>query len=111
MYLTCLIGTLCGDACSNQVQFDPSKSTTFIDLGENSSIAFATGVGVDPVVNNDYVLELRSGSDTVSVGGYAVKNLDLFLITNQTAQFNIDPFSGIQGDITSGTLSIVQLLT
>lgn len=92
-----MTGTICGDACSNQVQFDASKSTTFIDGGENSSIAFSTGVGVDPVINNDYVLDLRSGRDTVSVGGISVKNLNLFLITNQTAQFNIDPFSGIQG--------------
>lgn len=92
-----IASTFCGSACSNQVQFDSSKSTTYKDLGRNSSISFATGVGVDPVVNDDYVLELRSGRDTVSVGGIAVQNLDLFLITNQTAQFNIDPFSGIQG--------------
>ncbi|KAF9010503.1 acid protease [Cyathus striatus] len=89
--------TICGQACSNQVQFDSSKSTTFVDGGRTSSITFATGVGVDPVVGANYKLTLRSGKDTVSVGGLSAPNTNLFLITNQTPKFNIDPFSGIQG--------------
>ena len=52
---------------------------------------------VDPVVGNDYTLELRSGTDTVTVGALVAKATDLWLITNQTSKFNIDPFSGIQG--------------
>jgi len=88
---------LCGQACSNQVQFDPSKSSTFVDGGAQFEISFATGVGVDPVINNDYVLDLRNATDTVSVGGLSAADIELFLITNQTAKFNIDPFSGIQG--------------
>lgn len=78
--------------------------------GVESSIAFSTGVGVDPVVNNDYVLDLVNGTDTVSVGGIAVKDLDLFLIIDQTPQFNIDPFSGIQGNMTVSN-SIIPRLT
>ncbi|KAK7472672.1 hypothetical protein VKT23_000785 [Stygiomarasmius scandens] len=89
--------TLC-NSCNNPVpKFDPSKSTTFVDGGRTSTISFATGVGVDPVVNNDYVLHLRSGTDTVTVGGLTSRNVALFLITDQTPKFNIDPFSGIQG--------------
>lgn len=62
-----------------------------------STLDFATGVGVDPVVNNDYVLTVRSGTDTVTVGGVAAKGVSLFTITKQTPKFNIDPFLGIQG--------------
>lgn len=35
--------------------------------------------------------------DTVAVGGLSTPDTALFLITNQTPTFNIDPFSGIQG--------------
>lgn len=60
--------------------------------------SFATGVGVDPVESDaDYTLDLLSGSDVVSVAGISAGNVDLFTITNQTAKFDIDPFSGIQG--------------
>ena len=62
-----------------------------------NSITFATGVGVDPVVGANYRLSLRSAVDTVSVGGLTAPNTSLFLITDQTPTFNIDPFSGIQG--------------
>lgn len=65
---------------------------------QRSSISFATGVGVDPVVDNDYVLQLRSGTDTVSIGGITLPNISLFTITSQTPKFNIDPFIGIQGE-------------
>ena len=62
-----------------------------------STISFATGVGVDPVVDDDYVLTLRSGTDTVTVGDTAIPDISLFTITKQTPAFNIDPFLGIQG--------------
>ncbi|KXN91062.1 Pepsin A [Leucoagaricus sp. SymC.cos] len=88
--------TLCA-ACTNQVRFDSTKSSTFRDGGRTSSITFSTGVGVDPVVGANYRLTLRSGTDTVSVGGLDAPNTSLFLITDQTPKFNIDPFSGIQG--------------
>lgn len=88
--------TLCA-ACTNQVRFDSSKSSTFRDGGRTSSITFATGVGVDPVIGANYRLTLRSATDTVSVGGLSAPNTSLFLITDQTPKFNIDPFSGIQG--------------
>ncbi|KAF9469898.1 acid protease [Collybia nuda] len=89
--------TLCGQACSHQTQFDPSKSSTFVDGRTTSSITFSTGVGVDPVVGANYKLTLRSARDTVSVGGLQAGAVNLFLITDQTPAFNIDPFSGIQG--------------
>ncbi|CAA7261676.1 unnamed protein product [Cyclocybe aegerita] len=92
--------TLCGQPCANQVQFDPSKSSTFVDGGRTSSITFATGVGVDPVVGANYRLTLRSATDTVAFGGLSATKVPLFLITNQTAKFSIDPFSGIQGEST-----------
>ena len=68
-----------------------------MDGGVASEIIFETGIGVDPVINNDYVLNLLNGTDTVSVGGLVVKDLELFLITDQTPGVNISPFSGIQG--------------
>ena len=92
-------GTLCGQACANQVKFDPFKSSTFVDGGAQFGISFITGVGVDPVVDEDYTLILRNGTDTVSVGGLTVANTSLFLITNQTAKFSRDTFSGILGNL------------
>ncbi|KAJ7138311.1 acid protease [Mycena epipterygia] len=89
--------TLCGTACDNQVKFNSSESTTFVDGGVNTSITFETGVGVDPVIGDNYRLDLRSATDTVSVGGLVAPATELFLITNQTEKFGIDPFSGIQG--------------
>jgi len=89
--------TLCGADCDNQVKFDSSKSSTFVDGKRTSSITFSTGVGVDPVVGANYKLTLRSGTDTVAIGGLSVPNISLFLITDQTPKFGIDPFSGIQG--------------
>ncbi|OCH89493.1 acid protease [Obba rivulosa] len=91
------VSTECGAPCAGQVVFDPSKSSTFIQGNEIGELDFATGVGVDPVINNDYVLTERNGFDTVSVGGLTVKNQSLFTIINQTAPFDIDPFSGILG--------------
>ncbi|KAJ7163594.1 acid protease [Mycena crocata] len=88
--------TLC-NTCDNQVKFDSTKSSTFVDGGRTSSITFSTGVGVDPVVGANYRLTLRSATDTVTVGGLAAPATSLFLITNQTPKFDIDPFSGIQG--------------
>ncbi|KAF9452893.1 acid protease [Macrolepiota fuliginosa MF-IS2] len=92
--------TLC-PTCASQVQFDSTKSSTFRDGGSTRTITFSTGVGVDPVVGNNYQLTLRSATDTVSVGGLTAPGVSLFLITKQTPTFNIDPFSGIQGMSTS----------
>ncbi|KAF9454017.1 acid protease [Macrolepiota fuliginosa MF-IS2] len=93
--------TLCPE-CVNQVQFDPTKSSTFQDGGTTSTITFATGGGVDPVVGDNYQLTLRSAIDTVSVGGLTAPGVSLFLVTNQTSPFDIDPYSGIQGLSPSG---------
>ncbi|KAI0344662.1 acid protease [Trametopsis cervina] len=89
--------TLCGQACANQIQFDSTKSSTFVDSRRTSSITFGTGVGVDPVIGSNWRLTLREAKDTVTVGGISVSNVDLFLITGQTPTFAPDPFSGIQG--------------
>jgi len=88
--------TLC-TSCTSQVRFNSTKSSTFKDGGRTSTITFATGVGVDPVVGDNYQLELRTATDTVTVGGLVSKASSLYLITDQTPTFNIDPFSGIQG--------------
>ena len=79
------------------MQFDDSKSSTFVDRQRTSTITFGTGVGVDPVIGNNWQLTLREARDTVTVGGISVPNVDLFLITKQTPTFAPDPFSGIQG--------------
>jgi len=88
--------TLCA-SCSNPVLFNPNQSSTFRDEGKVQNISFSTGAGVDPVVGDDFRLTLRSAVDTVSVEGLTAPNTSLFLITDQTSPFNINPFSGIQG--------------
>jgi hypothetical protein len=93
-----LPGTLCGQACDKQLKFDPSKSSTFVDGGAEFNFSFTTGSGVDPVVDNDYILDVRRGTDTVSVGdSLVVANTTMFLITNQSAKISSDTFSGILG--------------
>ncbi|KAI0692888.1 acid protease [Cytidiella melzeri] len=89
--------TLCGAPCSNQVQFDATKSSTFVDGKRETTITFGTGVGVDPVIGNNWQLTLRQATDTVTVGGISAPKVELFLITDQTPTFGPDPFSGIQG--------------
>ncbi|KAI0374023.1 acid protease [Pilatotrama ljubarskyi] len=84
-------------SCAQANKWDPAKSTTYVRSSRTSTISFATGVGVDPVVDDDYVLTLRSGADTVTVGGVAAPGVSLFTIIDQTPKFNIDPFLGIQG--------------
>jgi hypothetical protein len=81
--------------------------------GQTGIIVFDTGVGVEPVVGNNTALTLRSATDTVSIGGLSASNTSLLLITHQTPNFNIDPFSGIQGVLSSdGRIStIFELLT
>ncbi|KZS98446.1 acid protease [Sistotremastrum niveocremeum HHB9708] len=81
-------------SCTNQNKFNGSASSSFQDLQSQSTITFATGVGVDPVVNNDYQLKLDGVRDTISVGGLAAPNISFFLITHP---FNSDPFDGILG--------------
>jgi hypothetical protein len=93
--------TLCA-ACTHQIQFDPSKSSTFVDGGRETTIIFATGGGVDPVIGNNYQLTLRSATDTVAVGGTSVPYVSFFVVTNQTAKFDHDPYSGIQGKSSFG---------
>ncbi|KAJ8487421.1 hypothetical protein ONZ51_g4190 [Trametes cubensis] len=88
--------TDCSD-CTQPNKFDPSKSSTFKRGRQTTTLDFATGVGVDPVVNNDYVLTIRSATDTVTVGGTSLPDVSLFTIIDQTPKFNIDPFLGIQG--------------
>jgi len=49
------------------------------------------------VIGANYKLTLRSAKDTVTFGGLSASGVSLFLITSETAKFDIDPFSGIQG--------------
>ncbi|KAJ7646688.1 acid protease [Roridomyces roridus] len=92
-----LASTLCGEACSNQVQFDPTQSSTFADGNFTGVLFFDTGVGVVPVIGNNTQMTLHNATDTVSIGGLTIKSTELFLILNQTEPFFADPFSGIQG--------------
>ena len=58
---------------------------------------FATGTGVDPVVGDNYALELEAVHDTVTVAGFSVPQTPFFLITDQTPTFDPDPFDGTLG--------------
>ncbi|KAJ6489939.1 acid protease [Mycena sanguinolenta] len=90
-------GTACGAACANQRQFDSSASSTFIDFQSSSTITFGTGVGVDPVVGNNWQLVLEEVADAFSVAGLSIPLGEFYLITNQTPTFLPDPFDGILG--------------
>jgi len=89
-------GTSCS-TCSKQRKFDGTKSSTFTDLRRTSTITFGTGVGVDPVIGNNWQLNLEEVQDVVSVGGLNGGIIEFFLITRQTPTFVPDPFDGIMG--------------
>ncbi|EIM82278.1 acid protease [Stereum hirsutum FP-91666 SS1] len=89
--------TLCASTCPNQTQFNASASSTFVDGGSESTIVFATGGGVNPAIGDEYTLTLRSATDTVGIGGVFVSDVEFFQVTEQTAAFGPDPYSGIQG--------------
>ncbi|KAJ7255787.1 acid protease [Mycena haematopus] len=90
-------GTACGAACANQHQFNSPASSTFVDKNSSSVITFGTGVGVDPVVGDNWQLSLELVADTFSIAGLTIDFGELYLITNQTPTFLPDPFDGIQG--------------
>lgn len=77
--------------------FDVDKSSTYVDGGDEQTITFATGGGVTPVIGDNTRLTLLSGTDTVSVGGLTATDTALYTVTSQTAVFDTDPYSGIQG--------------
>ncbi|KAJ7646696.1 acid protease [Roridomyces roridus] len=89
--------TMCGEACSNQVQFDPTKSSTFVEGNFTSVLTFATSTGVVPVIGNNAQITSRNATDTVSIGGLTIESTEVFLIINRTEPFFADPFSGILG--------------
>ncbi|TBU33806.1 acid protease [Dichomitus squalens] len=84
-------------SCNQTGKFDKSKSSTFKQGNDEETLPFSTGVGVDPVVDDDYVLTVRSATDSVTVGNVTLKKVSLYTIVKQTPKFNIDPFLGIQG--------------
>ena len=85
-------------SCAQPDKFVRSESSTYEPSDFTTTIAFATGGGVNPVISDDeYVLTLRRGTDTVTVGNVCVPDVTLYTIINQTAAFNSDPYIGIQG--------------
>ncbi|KAH9926499.1 acid protease [Fomitopsis serialis] len=90
--------TECGAPCANQPKVNTSLSSTYVGSDDISNITFITGIGVDTLQYEDeYVLWLRVGRDTVTVGGISTPNVPLYTIINQTQAFDADPNSGIQG--------------
>ncbi|KAJ7209222.1 acid protease [Mycena pura] len=89
--------TVCGQPCAIQAMFNPNRSSTWSDGGQDFFISFSTGGGVDPVIDNDYELFLRLGADNVGIGQLTAVNTSIFIITNQTAKFSADPYGGVLG--------------
>ncbi|KAI1791930.1 acid protease [Ganoderma leucocontextum] len=73
--------------CKSCAQINPSKSSTFKRGTRKETLPFPTGVGVDPIVDNDYVLTIQSATDSVTVGGITLEKVSLTII-DQTAAFN-----------------------
>jgi len=90
--------TECGAPCADQPKVNTSLSSTYVGSDDITNITFTTGIGVDTLQYEDeYVLWLRAGHDTVTVGGISTLNVSLYTIINQTQAFDADPNSGIQG--------------
>ncbi|KAJ7644665.1 aspartic peptidase domain-containing protein [Roridomyces roridus] len=90
-------GTACGAPCATQHKFDSSASSTFFDLDFPSTIEFGTGIGVDPVVGDNWKLWLEEVADVVQIADLELPLGAFFLIVNQTTTFSPDPFDGIFG--------------
>ncbi|KAF8145430.1 acid protease [Mycena galopus ATCC 62051] len=90
-------GTACGAACANQRQFNSSASSTFQDEGYSTTITFGTGVGVDPVVGDNWEMSLSFVADALTIADLSIPFGGFYLITNQTATFLPDPFDDILG--------------
>lgn len=90
--------TLCNSTCFNQIQFNATASSTFVDGGVEGSITFATGGGVNPAIGDEYTLTLRNATDVVGIGNASVPNVEFFQVVEQTEAFDLDPYSGIQGE-------------
>ncbi|XP_045672706.1 chymosin-like [Phyllostomus hastatus] len=75
------------EACQNHRRFDPSKSSTFRDLGEPLSIQYGTGS-----------MEGILGSDTVTVSGIVDPQQTVGLSTQEPGNvFTYSQFDGILG--------------
>ncbi|KAF4620824.1 hypothetical protein D9613_000878 [Agrocybe pediades] len=88
------------DLCTRcpQKKFNTSASSTFVDGNTTGIFSFATGGGVDPVIDNDYSLTVHTAADTIGlVNGFSAPDIEILLIINQTTKFDIDPYDGIQG--------------
>lgn len=85
------------ESCSNQRRFDPSLSSTFEDTGDGIYIQFGTGVGVEPVQGDEWVVVTETVKETVTVGGLSAPETIVELITMQSPAFAPDPFDGIVG--------------
>lgn len=100
----------CDSSCDNQVRFDVNASSTYVDGGDKTTIYFGTGIGVTPVVGDNTAMSGISGTDTVTVGGLTAPDAPLWIITNQTAAFETDPYSGIQGGYLMSILLFPKLM-
>ncbi|KAH9941985.1 acid protease [Amylocystis lapponica] len=100
--------TLCS-ACFNQTRFDPNASSTYVDGGYQTTITFETGGNASVAQGDEYQITLRNATDTVSVGGLTASDVPLYLFVNQTSAFDSIPYSGILGETTSSSDSLVGL--
>ncbi|KAI1791951.1 acid protease [Ganoderma leucocontextum] len=92
--------------CKSCAQINPSKSSTFKRGTRKETLPFPTGVGVDPIVDNDYVLTIQSATDSVTVGGITLEKVSLTII-DQTAAFNPTLFSMFLTPHTVGNAELI----
>ncbi|KAK7055773.1 pepsin A [Favolaschia claudopus] len=100
--LLALPSTLCDDgSCDHQTKFDPKASSTYVDGGTVQTEFFSTGAGVDPVIafqgTSNYLYQLRSGFDDISIAGFTAPKSRFWLITSQGEGWANDPWDGIMG--------------
>ncbi|KAI9478853.1 MAG: rhizopuspepsin precursor-like protein [Benjaminiella poitrasii] len=78
--------TLCS-TCTTHTRFDSTKSSTYVADGRTWSIAYGDGSTASGVL----------GTDTVNLGGLAIKNQTINLAKKESSSFASDPIDGILG--------------
>lgn len=79
--------TLCSGCSSNQTKYDPNKSSTYKEEGENWTITYGDGSSAGGV----------TGLETVSLGGLKVTNQRIEMAAHESSSFASGPADGLLG--------------
>ncbi|CAE7209328.1 unnamed protein product [Rhizoctonia solani] len=87
-----VVSTLAASREKFRKKFNSAASSTFYDYHQSSTENFGTGVGINPSFDVVGCLGYR-----IAIAGLSATKTDFYLIIQQSAGFNADPFDDIFG--------------